>query len=205
MSTTSQISIPSKINIKIPTNDNTQNNCLGINASNQVEYLDLSTLSVTGADQTLNTTSDATFNQVTTNYLDGIITQYASGIPNSIMNMLSTNNTFIGFTATTTNNTNLNVYSFNIPNNTCYIVYLEAIGNSVGNGAGGYVRSVRVSNVAGTVTTAQLKYFSNTTGTNMNGATINVTISGTTVYVYIKGVNAFSIDWTGFINLFLAS
>lgn len=205
MSAISTISIPSKINIKIPTNDNTQNNCLGINGSNQVEYLDLTTQSITNANQTLNTTSNATFNQVTTNYLDGTITLYAAGIPNSVMNMLSVNNTFIGLTATTVTNVNLNVYSFNVPNNTSYVVYLEAIGNSVGNGAGAYVRTLRVSNVAGTVTTAQLKYFNNTTGSNMNNTTINITITGTTVYVYLMGANAFSINWTAFINLLLAS
>lgn len=190
---TANISSGTLVSIAPPSNDNAQNNILAIDTNNIIKYISATSLGIS-ANQSLNTTDNVTFNNITTPSL-----LFPSGSSTA-----SPTVDLYGLTLTTSNATPTTILSYATSSNTNYLMYVEMASKDSVSGGGAYIMTKRITNIAGTVTIAQLEGFSSTDATISTSA-IQVIVSGTNALVQVTGVSARTLYWTAYIRVIIAS
>jgi hypothetical protein len=194
---TSKVSSNANVYIAAPVNDDAQTSILGLDNSNNVKYRTASTITGT-YNQSLNTTSNVTFNSVTTGAI------YA---PINTINIINSNISYIIATAITSNATATTIFTLATATNTDYIMYAEVSAFDVtSNGGASFLVTTRITNNGGVLENGNLESVSNKTASNsISAATVTVTTSGTTALVNVTGIAAQTVNWTALLRIISTS
>ena len=191
--TTYQISTNATVSTAAIPNDNTQTQLLALNSNNSVGYRNASSFGT--ANQTLNTTSNVTFNNMTTYQI--------SATANNAINMLTQYVTWSSAYLTTTNATFTTIYTLATATNTAYILVAEVCAYDATNSGGAcFLYVERISNNSGTLTLGSMEALNNKSATgNITSAKIQIIASGTNVLVQVAGAATDTVYWTAIIRI----
>lgn len=162
-------------------NNNALTKVLAVDSNNNVVWRDSSTITAT-ANQSLNTTDNVQFNQVTTNSV------LASNPSTSGLIFLSSNILFYQLLFNTTSTATQTVYTYNTVSGKNYLIYCQFVmKNTTLPGGATFIRSMRVTNIAGTTITGTIEtYTSKSTGI-VTGVNAQIVLSGTSVLMQVTG------------------
>lgn len=193
--TSNTVKLSSNTSMLAPTNDNTLTKLLALDATNNIKYRNVSSITSGSANQSLNTTNSVAFNKVTTGSLHG------SGT-NNALNVMIPNDTYYLVTFTTNNNTFQTIFTLATVTNTDYLIFVEISAmDTTSLGGASYLQTKRVTNNNGSMDIGQLESVSSKTTGNIASTNAQVIISGTSTIVQVQGVNTDTVSWTGFIRV----
>lgn len=195
--TTYNTLINSNLKLSQLTNNNTLTKLVAIDTSGNIKYKNLSTVSP--FNQSLNTTNNVTFNTLNLTTLTG---------PSSIINLF-TNMSEYQASLTTTTVTTTTILTISTITNSNYTVTAEVsayckTGTAAGNG-GSFRQVKRVTNISGTLTlSTNIENLTNTSS-SLNGISINITSSGSSILLQVTGLASQTIDWIALVTVIYVS
>lgn len=168
-------------------NDNTLTKLLGINTNNNIKYRNISSIVGNTANQSLNTTNNVTFNQITTNLVVPTAT---------ILQFLSPLITYYTGSLSTLNSTIQTILTIATATATEYLLFVEGSAYDITSAGGAVFKITKsITNDAGVLTIGQLESLSNKSTGGISTAVMTVVVSGTNILVRVTGVASQQIDW----------
>ncbi len=181
-------------------NDDTLTRFLAIDMSDlnpvapkKIQTRDMVTLS--GANQTLNTTDNVSFVSVTS---PQDFAQF-----NGTMTFVTNNITIAQATIKTTTNTATTIYTLNTVTNKSYTIFVEAVlvdGSPSVAGDAGFVMTRRVTNTSNVLDIGAVETFMTRQG-NSSTSNIQFVASGATLNIQVIGITGNNNYWTVFIRI----